>query len=120
LNKKIIAIFGLLLCWAVYDKLVKGADSFPVNLVVFFFCSIYCFILFVLWDWRKKEGNEFDKTVLIIASLPVMLRIVLNLLAINQDRDVYNSLVSNEYIDYFSWLTLIIILIIASWRKFIA
>lgn len=119
INKRIISVFALLLCFALYDTLVKKAQGFPVNLVAFFYCSLYCFIAFVLWDWRKSERNKFDRKILTVAILPFLLRIILNLLSINQSREVYNNLVSNQYIDYFSWITLMGILIIMLWQKYI-
>ena len=119
INKKIIAVFALLFCFALYDNLVKKSVGFPVNLVVFFYVSLYSFIVYVIYIFYQETINKFDKKVLIVGASPFLLRICLNLLSINRDRDIYNNLVSNEYIDYFSWLALIVILITISWRKFI-
>ena len=116
-NKKIISIFLLLLSFAVYDTLIKRIGGFPVNLVVFFYCSIYGFVIFMIYAIEVR--NKFDKKVLTILSLPFMLRIVLNLLAIGKDRQGYNNLVSNEYIDYVTWITIVVLLILLLWEKYI-
>ena len=116
-RKKIISVFSLLLCFAIYDTLIKRIDGFPVGLVVFFYCAIYCFILFTIYAIEVQ--NRFDKKVLTILSLPFILRIVLNLLAIGKDRQGYNNLVSNEYIDHMTWLTIVILLILLLWERFI-
>ena len=117
INKKIISVFLLLLAFAVYDTLIKRIGGFPVNLVVFFYCSIYGFVVFTIYSIEVR--SKFDKKVLTILSLPFLLRIVLNLLAIGKDRQEYNNLVSNEYIDYVTWMSLSLLLILALWQKFI-
>ena len=117
INKKLISVFLLLLCFAIYDTLIKRIGGFPVNLVVLFYCSIYVFVVFTIYAIEVR--SKFDKKVLIILSLPFILRIVLNLLAIGKSRQEYNNLVSNEYIDYVSWMSLSILLILVLWQKFI-
>lgn len=52
--------------------------------------------------------------------MPVLLRILLNLYAINTERSEYNSIVSNRLIDSTTWLFLIIalsIIIFKVWQK---
>ena len=63
------------------------------------------------------KRDKFDRRVLLVATLPIILRISLNLLAINETKAVYNQLNSNEYIDYFTWLALFVALIILLWQK---
>ena len=120
MNKKISSFFLLLVCFAIYDSLVKRVTEYSVNLDIFYFCSIYSFVVFWIWVLIKETRNKFDKKVLMILSVPFILRIVLNLLSINQSYEKYSNLVSNAYIDYVSWMVLSVLLILVSWRKFIA
>ena len=117
INKKVASIFLLLLCFAIYDSLIKSIGGFPVNLVIFFYCSIYMFVVFMIYTIEVR--SKFDKKVLMILSLPFLLRIVLNLLAIGKTRHEYNDLVSNAYIDYVSWMTLSVLIILVLWQRFI-
>ncbi len=119
MNKKISSLFLLLICFAIFDNLVKNVTEFSVNLDVFYHCSILCFILFWIWIQWKESRNKFDKKVLMILALPFMLRIGLNLLSINKNYEQYSNLVSNQFIDFITWLAIVILLILVSWEKFI-
>ena len=119
MNKKIISFFLLLICLAIYDNLVKGVTEFSVNLDVFYHSSILGFILFWIWIQWKESRNKFDRKVLMILSLPFILRIILNLLSINKNYSEYSNLVSNQFIDFITWLAIVILLILVSWEKFI-
>jgi hypothetical protein len=118
MTKKINAIFLLLLSLAIFDKLVKGITEFSINLDVQYHGSWMLFVVFVIWLFYKEARNKLDKAVLITLSLPFILRIFLNLLAINKDYKTYTSLVSNEYIDRFTWMSLACLLILIAWRKY--
>ena len=120
MTKKISSFFLLLICFAIFDNLVKNVTEFSVNLDVFYHCSIFAFILFWIWIQWKESRNKFDKKVLMILSLPFILRIVLNLLAIDENYNEYSNLVSNQFIDFITWLAIVILLILVSWEKFIA
>ena len=119
MTKKISSFFLLLICFAIFDNLVKNVTEFSVNLDVFYHCSIFAFILFWIWIQWKESRNKFDKKILIILSMPFILRIVLNLLAININYEGYSNLVSNATIDYITWMSLGCFIILISWRKFI-
>ena len=119
MTKKISSIFLLLVCLALYDNLVKNITEYSVNLDVFYHSSIFTFILFWIWIQWKESVFRIDKRVLIILSIPFILRIGLNLLSINKNYSEYSALVSNRYIDYTTWLTIVILLILILWEKYI-
>ena len=119
MTKKISSIFLLLICFAIFDNLVKDVTEFSVNLDVFYHCSILSFILFWIWILWKESRNKFDKKVLFILSIPFIFRIVLNLLSINEDYKEHSNLVSNQFIDFITWLAIVVLLILVSWEKFI-
>lgn len=119
MTKKISSFFLLLICFAIFDNLVKNVTKFSVNLDVFYHCSIFAFILFWIWIQWKESKSRFDKRVLIILSMPFILRIMLNLLSINKNYNEYSGLVSNIYIDFITWLAIVILLILIIWEKFI-
>ena len=117
-NKKILAAFLLIFSWAVYDSLIKIIEGFPVNLVIFFYLCFYGFVLFVFWIWAKELRLKVDKKILVALSMPVLLRIVLNLYAINTERSEYNDIVSNHLIDKATWISLAIaIFILIKWKS---
>ena len=119
MTKKISSFCLLLICFAIFDNLVKNVTKFSVNLDVFYHCSIFAFILFWIWIQWKESKSRFDKRVLIILSMPFILRIMLNLLSINKNYNEYSGLVSNIYIDFITWLAIVILLILIIWEKFI-
>ena len=119
MTKKISSIFLLLICLAIYDNLVKNVTEYSVNLDVFYHSSIFTFILFWIWIQWKESVFRIDKRVLIILSIPFILRIGLNLLSINKNYSEYSALVSNRYIDYTTWLIIVILLIQLLWEKYI-
>ena len=45
-------------------------------------------------------------------SLPLVMRVLLNIFAIGKDRAEYNNLVSNTYIDSVTWSVLVIVLLV--------
>ncbi len=106
-----MSFFLLLLSFALYDTLVKGAEEFPVNLVVFFYCSVYLFILYTIWLVYQETKDFLTRIVLGVLMAPFVLRIGLNLVALVGSRNQYNQLVSNKYLDIASWLILIAVLI---------
>ena len=112
MKKKILAIYLLLLSWAVYDSLIKLIDGFPVNLVIFFYVSFYLFALFWIYTTWKEVRHKKDKRILAALSLPLVMRVILNIFAVGKDRAGYNALVSNHYIDTVTWTTLVIVLVI--------
>lgn len=119
MTKKISSIFLLLASFAIYDSLVKRNTEYSINLDVFYFCSIYSFVVFWIWILINETRNKLDKRVLIILAAPFVLRIVLNLMSINKSYIEYSNLVSNAYIDYISWMALSVLLIFILWQKFI-
>jgi len=119
MNSKIISLYILLSCFAIYDKAVKIIAVWNTNIVVFFYVSFYSFILFVMYKWYNEARLSIDRTIIIILSLPFILRIVLNLLSIGRSRAQYNSLVSNEIIDISTWGFLAVILTVILWKKYI-
>ena len=119
MTKKISSIFLLLVCLALYDNLVKNITEYSVNLDVFYHSSIFTFILFCIWIQWKESVFRIDKRILIILSIPFILRIGLNLLSINKNYSEYSALVSNRYIDYTTWCTVVILLILILWEKYI-
>ncbi len=120
MTKKISSIFLLLICLAIYDNLVKNITEYSVNLDVFYHCAWLGFALFVAWLFWKESRLKFDKLILIILSIPFIVRIGLNLLSINKNYSEYSNLVSNQYIDYITWMSISSLLIIVSWQKFTA
>ena len=120
MTKKISSFFLLLICLALYDNLVKNITEYSVNLDVFYHSSIFTFILFWMWIQWKESVFRIDKRVLILLSIPFIVRIILNLLSINQEYEKYSSLVSNSTIDYITWMSLSSLLILISWQKFTA
>ena len=120
MTKKISSIFLLLICLAIYDEKVKNVTEFSVNLDVLYHCAWLGFALFVAWLFWKESRLKFDKLILIILSIPFIVRIILNLLSINQEYEKYSSLVSNSTIDYITWMSLSSLLILISWQKFTA
>ena len=119
MTKKISSFFLLLICFAIFDNLVKNVTKFSVNLDVFYHCSIFIFILFWIKTTWKESRNKFDRKVLIILSMPFILRFGLNLSAINENYKGYSKLVSNQYIDFITWLAIVILLLLILWEKFI-
>ncbi len=119
MTKKISSIFLLLVCLALYDNLVKNITEYSVNLDVFYHSSIFTFILFWIWIQWKESVFTIDKLILIILSIPFIVRIGLNLLSINKNYSEYSALVSNRYIDYTTWCTVVILLILILWEKYI-
>lgn len=115
---KINSVFLLLLSFAIYDKLVKYTTEFPVNLVVFYYVSFYSFVIYTIYKMYNEAVLNFDKSILFILACPFSLRLFLNLAAINKTRDQYNDLVSNEFIDFFTWGFLIIGVISMLWAKY--
>ena len=120
MTKKIASFFLLLICLAVYDNLVKNITEYSVNLDVFYHSSIFTFVLFWMWIQWKESIFKLDKRVLMVLSIPFILRISLNLLSINKNYSEYSALVSNQYIDYITWMSLSALLILVSWQKFTA
>lgn len=119
-NKKILAAFLLIFSWAVYDSLIKIIEGFPVNLVIFFYLCFYGFVLFVFWIWAKESRLKVDKRTLYALAMPVLLRFLLNLYAINIERSEYNNIVSNHVIDKVTWIFLAIaIFILIKWKRYI-
>ncbi len=117
-NKKILAAFLLILSWAVYDSLIKIIEGFPVNLVIFFYLCFYGFALFVFWIWAKESRLKIEKRTLYALAMPVLLRILLNLYAINTERSEYNDIVSNHLIDKATWIFLVIsLMLIIKWKR---
>jgi ABC-type Mn2+/Zn2+ transport system permease subunit len=119
MTKKITSFFLLLIALAIYDNLVKNISEYSVNLDVFYHSSIFTFILFWIWIQWKESIFKLDKRVLIVLAIPFILRIGLNLLSINKSYSEYSDLVSNRYIDYTTWLTIVILLILILWEKYI-
>ena len=119
MTKKISSFFLLLICFAIFDNLIKNVTEFSVNLDVFYHCSIFAFILFWIRIQWKENRNKFDRKVLVILSLPFILRLGLNSLAINEDYKGYSKLVSNQYIDFITWLAIVILLLLVLWERFI-
>ena len=119
MTKKISSIFLLLASFAIYDSLVKRITEYSINLDVFYFCSIYSFVVFWIWILINETRDKLDKRVLIILAIPFVLRIILNLMSINKSYSEYSNLVSNAYIDYVSWMSLSVLLILVVWQKFI-
>ncbi len=114
---KIVSFFILLLSFAVYDK--YGTIEWNTNFVVLYYVVFYGFVVFWIWETYKSARNKLDRSILIVLSLPFVLRIFLNLLAVGRDRDIYNSLVSNQYIDLLTWVTLMVFLTMILWGKYI-
>ena len=119
-NKKILAAFLIIFSWLFYDTLIKILEGFPVNLVILFFCSFYGFVLFTFSVWRFELKSKFDKKILTVLCVPVLLRILLNLYAINTERDDYNAIVNNHLVDTITAIFLAIsIFILIKWKRYI-
>ena len=95
-----------------YDSMIKGIEGFPVWLVVFFFCSIYGFIVFDTYAIFRELRSKWEKVVIVILSSPFILRFFLNLFAIRKTRSGYDKLTSNTTIDLFTWLVLVSLLVL--------
>jgi len=120
-SNRITSVFALLLAFAIFDTCVKNTSGqFPVNLVVFFYVSVYGFILFAIHNYRKQAANKFDRKILLFAAIPFVIRIALNLISIGSNYATYDSIVSNAYIDYMTWLILFIMTSITLWQKYTA
>jgi len=114
LNQRIISYYILLSCQATYDAMIKRIEGFPVWLVVFFFCSIYGYIVFDGYLIFRTLKDKWEKATMVVLISPFILRFSLNLLAINEDRKGYDEYTSNITIDLCTWLVLAILLIIIS------
>ena len=119
MKKKIISYFLVLFSLAVFDKAVKYVDVFSVNLSVQYNGSLMLFIGFVGLVWSQETRNKFERKVLILLSMAFLLRFVLNLIAINTDYEKYSGIVNNNYVDVFTWVLVIVGLIIILWERFI-
>ena len=103
-----------------FDTQVKKVDVFSVNLDILYHSSWFAFALFWWYITLNEVKLKFDKLILIIILMYLSVRFVLNLLSINKDYEGYSKLVSNEHIDYMTWMLLSFFIILVSWRKFIA
>ena len=104
---------------SIFDTEVKKVDVFSVNLDVLYHGSWFAFALFWWYMTWKEVRLKFDKSMLIIILMYLSVRFILNLLSINEDYEVYSNLVSNEYIDKFTWILIAILILIKLWEKFI-
>ena len=59
MTKKISSFFLLLICFAIFDNLVKDVTEFSVNLDVLYHGSWFVFALFNIYGWYKwlKDKN---------------------------------------------------------------
>ena len=120
MNKKLGSVFLLLLSLAIFDNLVKKTTEFSVNLDVQYHSSWFIFALYATYTAHREVRNKFDKAILKILAIPFLLRLGLNLSAINQSYEVYTNRVSNEYIDLVTWIFLAIgLLILVKWKRYI-
>ena len=109
--KRILAVYILTSLVTIYDIAIKMADEiYTVNLSIFFFVSIYGYIVWTMWS-KSELITIFERKILKRISLIWILKIGLNLGGVNQSWDVYVFLTSNYVIDSISTIILIIILI---------
>ncbi len=120
--KKFSSFFILIFCLTLYDTLVAKVTEYSVTLDVFYFTKDHCFVLFWIWVTYKESRVKKDKMILKILSIPFVLRILLNLSGLFLDEknyDNFSKIVSNVNIDYFTWITLITLLILILCQKLI-
>jgi len=113
---RIWPIFLLQLSWVIYD--VFGTENWLTSMVIMYNSIFYIFILFWILDNHKKSILKFDKITLKIMSIPVIFRILLEFVAIGQDRQGYNEITSNVILDRITWIILVIGLTIQIWAKY--
>lgn len=90
--------------------------EFSVNLNVFIFSSIYSFISFTLITEGKRRYG-IDRKIYYLMSFPFIIRVILNLLSINQDYKTYSLIVNNRNLDYIQWFVLCGILLITIYQE---
>lgn len=109
--KRVLAVYILTFLVTIYDVVIKlSSEIYTVNLSIFFFVSVYGYIVWTIWS-KLKPVNVFERKILRRVSLIWIFKGVLNLLSINQSWDVYVMLTSNYILDVVSIIILIIILI---------
>jgi len=124
IKKLTIVLFCYLGLLAVYDSAIKIYKriydvDYSINLSVFYYVSeklIWMCLFYVVYSGMK---NKYDKWIIGIASMPVLIRIFLYLSCINQSWDVYVFRTSNIFIDLVTWVFLTAALTIVLWRKYI-
>ena len=109
--KRVLAVYVLTFLVTVYDIAIKqSSETYTVNLSVFFFVSVYGYIVWTMWN-KPKPISVFERKILKRISLIWILKIILNGCGINQSWDVYVMFTSNYIIDIVSLIILIVILI---------
>ncbi len=111
-KKIIIALFLILLSLAIFDKAVKYTNEFSVNLSVLYNGSWMLFAAIIAYIGYSATRKKWEKWLLIILAMPFLLRAGLNLIAINTRYNLYSKIVNNNYVDLFTWLFLVVALII--------
>lgn len=112
-----ISYFMILICFAIYDQIAKSLSDYSLNLSIFYHVSYLSFISFVIIDSAIKTRNK-DRLLLLILSLPFLVRILLNLICINKDYDFYMRIVNQPLIDFLTWSVLIIsVIILMPWEN---
>jgi hypothetical protein len=105
----------------IYNVLIKIALSITekvvqekaiVNLSIFFFVSLYSYVLFTILQNNNKIITKQEKKYLKVIAIYWGLLIVLNLLCINQSWSFYNSITVNYVIDILLGGLLLCILIL--------
>jgi len=110
----------LLAAFALYDSMVRGLTLYSVNLDIFYFCSVYGFILFTMISALLKARLRRDQLMILALSLPIALRLILNLVSINREYEDYARIVNSLFIDHLTWVVLSIVILVALWQKSIA
>lgn len=111
------SFFILLFIFALYDRLVAQVESYSINLDVLYFVSIYSFIMFWLIDVFFDAYNRMQRLIIVALSLPIAVRILLNLLSIDKDYETYRRLVNNATIDVTTWIVLAFVILVILWQK---
>lgn len=129
IRKLILALFGLLTSLSIYDAAIRlykhyTGILYSVNLSVLYYVSIYGFMVVIALIVRKYAYHKMDRLVALCFALVFAFRVVLHLSVIpiryitgNMEWSLYNNITSNIYVDYVTWGSLVIALIIVLCQK---
>lgn len=117
IDKRLISFLILTLCMSIFDTAMKFTEVYSVNWDVFFFTSIYGFILYQIYLSVKIAKDPFKQSILYLLSALFIFRIVLNLFSFGRTYEEYSIIVNNEFIDSFTWICLILIGSLLLWQN---
>lgn len=98
-NKAKIAWVVWLILMFVYNVGIKNVEEFSLQWNVFWFCSIYGILIFVLFKEMLQSTTWKEAFFFFVVMLYPIIGFATNLTGLTGDYQLYESFVINEYVD---------------------